>query len=172
MIYQKSEGIIINRRGVGDTDRFYTILTAEYGKIDVYARSVRSLRSRRAGSLDLFNQIRFEIVQKGSRRTLTHVELTNNYLSGKQHLGNINRLFQIGELVDALLPQEDPQLEVYQLLDQALIHLSRFDSPQYLLRFKKKLLQLLGYENLKLNDSQIDPYIESLINRSLHAKMW
>jgi len=169
--YSKYQGIIINRRAVGDADRFYTILTKDSGKISVFARSVRSLKSKRASSLDLFSLINFELVSKGDRRTLTHVELVDGFRRGKRKLSDISRLFQIGELIDVLVPEDDPHNEVYELLSKALTHLSSFETPEYLLRFKKKLLQHLGYENKALKDDQIDPYIESLISHSLHAKI-
>lgn len=167
MRYAKLEGIIINRRAVADADRFLTILTREEGKISVYARAVRSLKSKRSASLDLFSLIRFELVERGENKTLTHVELLDAYRDGKKKLGDISRLFAIGELVDALVPENDPHPEVYDLLSTALTHLSRFDSPEYLARFKKKLLFLLGYGDAP---TDIDSYIESLLSRQLRAK--
>ena len=170
MHYQKFEGIVINRRGVGDADRFLTIFTKESGKISVYARAVRSAKSKRAGQLDSFSQIRFEVAERRGRRTLMHVELVKSYRDSKQDLANIGRLFELGELVDALLPEEDPHVEVYELLSTALTHLSRFQTPEYVLRFKKKLLFLLGYGDRELSLSEIDTYIESLLSRPLRAK--
>lgn len=172
MKYRKYEGIIINRRLVGEADRFFTILTFEAGKLDVFARSVRSLKSKRSGTLDLFNKIKFELIEQHGRRTLTHVELLDNYQAGKKQLTDISRLFALGELVDALVPVEDPQENIYTLLDQALTHLPRFATPLYLLRFKKKLLHNLGFWNPALSDADVDRYIESLISRALRAKMF
>lgn len=169
MQYHKLEGIIINRLSVGDSDRFYTILTRDAGKIRVYARSVRSIKSKRASSLDLFSRITFEVIDRGGRRTLTHVELTDSYRSGKRELKDISRLFQMGELIDALVPEDDPQTSIYELLQTALTHLARFDTPDYVKRFKLRLLRELGFENPSLTDSQLDDYIESLISRSLRT---
>lgn len=170
MQYHKLEGIIINRLSVGDADRFYTILTKNAGKIRVFARSVRSVKSKRASSLDLFSCVKFELVDRGGRKTLTHVELVDSYRDGKKQLKDISRLFQMGELIDALVPEDDPHDSVYMLLHTALLHLARFDTPDYVRRFKIRLLRELGYENPALKDSQIDMYIESLISRNLRAE--
>lgn len=169
MRYQKNQGIIINRRAVGDADRFLTILTPSEGKLAVYARSVRSPRSRRTASLDLYNLIKFEVSEQRNRRTLTHVELVDSFRAGKRKLGDISRLFVLGELVDALVPENDPHPEVYELLLTALTHLPRFDTPAYLIRFKKKLLLLLGYWHTGILDQDLDRYIESLLDRHLRA---
>lgn len=171
MKYVRHDGIIINRHLVADADRFFTIMTYDEGKIEVYGKGVRKIQSKRSASLDLFSLIRFEYVEKGERRTLTHVELLDGYREGKKKLGDISRLFVIGELIDALVPENDPHPEVYNLLNTAIANLPRFASEKYLLRFKKRLIHLLGYGHDVVSDQNIDIYIESLISRSLHAKI-
>lgn len=166
MYPHKLEGIIINRRGVNEADRFLTILTKDEGKLSVYARSVRTLRSKRAGTLDLFNLIRFEVVGRGERKTLTSVELVDGYRLGKKKLPDISRLFTIAELIDSLIPEAAPHPEAYDLVATALTHLHRFETPDYLLRFKKKLLLLLGYGEASVD---IDSYIESILEHPLRV---
>lgn len=177
MQYQKLTGVIINRHIVKDADRFLTIFTAEAGKISVYAKGVRSIKSKRGSQIDLFSHIKFEVIEKGDRRTLTHVELLDGHHESKGSLNNIGRLFQIGELVDRLTAEDDPHEEVYELLVTALAHLHNFETPEYLLRFKKKLLLLLGYGLPDFGNSVIpsgvegsealDEYIDSLLTRPL-----
>ena len=170
MKYHKYTGVIINRRSLKETDRFLTIYTLEEGKISVYARGVRSVKSKRGSQIDLFSQIKFELFEKNDRRTLTSVELLDGHHISKTTLGNISRLFQIGELVDALTPEHDPHAEVYELLVTALANLSRFETPEYLYRFKKKLLELLGYGDRPLTEGEIDDYIGTLVARPLQTK--
>lgn len=169
MKYQKLTGVIINRHVIKDNDRFLTIYTLEEGKISVYARGVRSIKSKRGSQLDLFSHIKFELFEKNDRRTLTSVELLDGHHLSKTSLPNISRLFQIGELVDRLTAEHDPHKEVYDLLVTALANLSRFDTPEYLVRFKKKLLLLLGYGDYEQQD--LDTYIDSLLTRPLRAKI-
>ncbi len=171
MKYQKLNGIIINRHVVKDSDRFLTIYTLEEGKISVYARGVRSVKSKRGSQIDLFSHIKFELFEKNDRRTLTSVELLNGHHLSKTSLGNISRLFQIGELVDLLTPEHDSHAEVYELLVTALDNLSRFETPEYLYRFKKKLLDLLGYGDRPLTLEEIDTYIDTLVARPLKTKL-
>ena len=170
MHYTKLTGIIINRRSIGDADRFLTILTAEAGKLSLYAHGIRSLKSKRGASLDLFSEIKFEIRESAGRTSLVSVELIDSHAEAKQGLKDMSRLFQLGELVDALVPEADPQVEVYELLQTALAHLTRFDTPEYVFRFKRRLLQLLGYWDTELTVQSIDPYLESLLQRPLRTR--
>lgn len=168
MNYQKFSGIIINRYVVKDADRFLTIYTQEQGKISVYAKGVRSVKSKRGSQLDLFSHIKFEVFEKNDRLTLTSVELLDGHHLSKTSLSNISRLFQIGELIDKLTVEHDPHLEVYNLLVTALANLPRFETSEYLYRFKKKLLKLLGYGNFENQD--IDTFIDSLLTRPLRTR--
>lgn len=171
MKYQKFSGIIINRRAIKDNDRFLTIYTQELGKISVYAKGIRSMKSKRGNSLDLFSHIKFEVFEKNERRTLTSIELLNGHADSKGELKHISRLFQIGELVDRLTAEEEPGPDIYELLLTALTHLSRFDTPEYMARFKKKLLSHLGYGTRDLDNGALDDYIESLLDRPLRTKL-
>lgn len=167
MKYLKYHAIIINRRNIRDADRFLTLYTLESGKVDVYARSVRSLKSKRLASLDLFTHIACEIYEKNDRKTLTQVELLHTHRDSKTNLSNISRLFQIGELIDKLTPEGDPHPEVYNLLLTALTHLSRFETPEYMTRFKKRLLTELGFDP---DPADLDAYIESLLSSPLRTR--
>lgn len=167
MKFHKLNAIIINRRSVKDADRFLTLYTLEMGKIDVYAKSVRSLKSKRLASLDLFTHISCEVIERNRHLTLTHVDLLHTHQASKSSLHNISRLFQIGELVDKLTAEEDPHPEIYNLLLTALSYLHRFDTPEYLTRFKKKLLTELGFDPDPVN---LDDYIESLLARPLRTR--
>ena len=176
MHYLKYHGIIINRHIVKDSDRFLTIYTLEQGKISVYARGIRSVKSKRGSQLDLFSHIRFEVIEKNDRMTLTSVELLDSHHVSKTTLGNISRLFQIGELIDRLTVEHDRHTEVYHLLVLALANLSRFETPEYIFRFKKKLLEILGF-GLPVIQSEfegsniVDNYIDSLLTHPLRAKI-
>lgn len=167
MKYQKFHAIILNRRNFHDADRFLTLYTLEEGKIDVYARSVRNPKSKRAASLDLFSHIACETIENNGRITLTHVDLLHTHHASKTELHNIARLFQIGELVDKLTPEADPHPEVYHLLLTAFANLSRFETREYMTRFKKRLLQELGFDPDPLD---LDEYIDSLLTRPLRSR--
>lgn len=169
MKFHKTQGIIINKLAVRDADRFLTIYTLDYGKISCYARGIRSIKSSRVTKIDLFSKIKFELIQKKDNFTLTHVELLNSYRNNKKELHNISRLFQIGEVIDALTPENDPSVTLYHLLLTALDNLDKFSTPEYLKRFKMRVLQELGYGQRDGSYQQIDQYIESIIERPLRA---
>ncbi len=169
MHFLKSEGIIINRLTLRDADKLLTIFTPNQGKLVCYARGVHNIKSSRLTKLNLFSRIKFELVIKNDRKTLTHVELLTSYRHNKTNLRHIKRMFQIGELINELMPEDQPNSAVYDLLETALTYLNRFETPDYLYRFKLRLLQELGYGKAGLSLQTIDTYIESILERPLRA---
>ncbi len=169
MRYQKCQGIITGRLATRDSDLVITLVTKELGKLVCYARGVRQINSSRAAKLNLFSLVNCELVEKSGRYLLTHTELSHSYRQSKQHLKDIGRLFEIGELVNALLPENEPNPRVFELLKKALYNLHRFRAPAYLERFKLRLLIDLGY-GAKTSPFDIDSYIESIIEHKLRAK--
>ncbi len=169
MRFLRTEGIIINRLSLKDADRLLTIFTPDHGKIICYARGIRNIKSSRLPKLNIFSRIKFELVLKQDRKTLTQVELLDSYRRSKTNLDNIKRLFQIGEIVNELTPENQPNQPVYSLLKTALAHLNRFSTPEYLYRFKLRLLQLLGYGHAHLQPHNIDAYIESILEHPLRT---
>lgn len=165
----KSRGIIINRLKLKDADLFLTVFTPDRGKLTLYARSGRKITSTRATKLDLFTYISFGYIEKNHHLTLTSVDLVDSYRNSKDSLVNISRLFQIGELIDRLLPEDDPNEKVFTVLETALDNLHRFSSPEYLRRYKLRLLKDLGYGELTGSVEEIDRRIESIIEAPLKS---
>lgn len=170
MNFLKTQGIILNRMNYGDADLILTIFTRDNGKITCMARGSRKITSKRLGRLEPYSHISFELVQNGERNTLTHVELISDYSLNKKELFNISRIYQIGELLNSLLPENEPHVEVYDLTLKALDNLLKFETPEYLRRFKRSLLQKLGYGLLDKSEETLDRYIESLLEKPLKVK--
>jgi len=54
-----SKGIVLAKRNFSETDRIIVLYTKNLGKISLIAKGVRKLKSRKRGSLEVFNLISF-----------------------------------------------------------------------------------------------------------------
>ena len=163
----KSTGVIINRISLREADRLLTILTPNIGKIVCYARGARNIKSTRITKLNIFYRIKFELIEKNNRKILTHVDVISSYRNNKQNLKDIKRMFEIGELINELVPENQINKEIYDLLVTALENLHKSTTDKYIYRFKLKMLKILGYGNKKFTPQNLDSYIESLIEKPL-----
>jgi DNA repair protein RecO (recombination protein O) len=169
------EGIVIKRQNFGEADRLVTLFSPEIGKFVLKAKGIRKITSRRAGSLELFNQVKGHAVAgRGQIDVLTEVSVINSFSSWKQYLGRVNIAYQLCEVVDKLLPENQPHPRIYFLLLHSLSHINQLKSDwqDELNTWLIEILVELGYwpENKKFS-GDINKFIESLILRPLNSPL-
>lgn len=177
----KVRAVVLKRRNAGEADRIITIFTKEYGKMRVIAKGIRKITSRRAAHLEVFREA-FLTVHKG--KTLDIVtEVTSRPLFHESYtVQKVSFAYYLCELVDRLLPEHLPtgrqsqeHADVFTLLVDAFHSLDLGEEASVWQRevfgFALELLWLLGYlpRARKLSDENIQPYIESIIEKKLRT---
>lgn len=115
------EGVIIKRLNIGEADRLITLFTKSHGKVTVIARGVRKLSSKRAGTLELFNLIKAQIVKgRGELDTLAEIQAISTFKPWRKHLGRVTLAYQMCEAVDKLTADHQPHSQVFSILVTAL----------------------------------------------------
>ncbi len=148
MLQSKSTGFVIKVKNFGEADRIYTLLTKEKGKLSVLAKGVRKIKSKRSGSLDLLNQVKFSYDSKYAIPVLTEVSLVSSFEKIKKDLNKIKSAYIVLELIDKFLQEEDANDVAYNLLNGALKTLcdvSEENSELMLCYFELKLMDCLGF---------------------------
>ncbi len=158
------EAIILKRNNFGEADRMLSILTKNYGKISVVARGVRKITSRRAGNVELLNIVKVGLF-RGKGYTLTEAASIETFPRIKSNLSVSTAAFHILEIVNKLLPENDPNPAAYDLVRETLLIFE--DNPrQIIIRgFEIKLLKLTGFwsmSKIKINEENIISIIKKL----------
>jgi DNA repair protein RecO (recombination protein O) len=163
--------IVIGRKNLGEADRMITVFTRQFGKLRILARGVRKISSKRAPHIEIFARF-VATVHRGKMDTLTEVSPIASFESVRSDLSRISAAYYLCELVDGLLPAEQPHEDVFFLLVKAFTALGsvatgRIDTLRA--RFAAALLTTLGYmaAGKKFNDNDIDGYVEQLLERKL-----
>lgn len=168
MRYIKDKAFVLRRVNFGDSDRFLTLFTHANGKIEVVAKGVRKLTSRRAPSIELLNLIEFQAVKTSSSLILTEVKLISSFEHLKKELTNIKKVFLMCELLEAVLPLAVRHTEVFDLIERAAgqVHANE----KNMAYFQAKLLSELGFwdstKSFK-NDEHVQAFVEQIIERKL-----
>lgn len=121
----------INLRGIpfGESDRLLTILTREYGLIRAIAPGARKPRSALGGRSELFviNQL---LIAKGrSLDKITQAETVKSYRGLGKNLGILAASQYLAELVLGQALSDQPQEELFLLLDEHLNRLEHLPHP-------------------------------------------
>src|SRR5512144_2090290 len=93
-------GIVLKRHDLGEADKIVTLFTRDQGKITVKAKGLRKVTSRRAGSLELFHQVKALIIPgKSTFDIIADVELIQSSFSWRKFLGRITIAYQLVEVI-------------------------------------------------------------------------
>lgn len=140
-----TEGIIVKRSNFGEADRILTIVTPFKGKIKVLAKGVRRITSRRGGNVEMLNKVKIQVFHGRGLDLLTEAESFLTFPKIKNDLLLSSYGSHLAELSDRLLPEEQPNPQVYNLLVTALELLEKNPRQIFIRAFEVKLLSVLGF---------------------------
>lgn len=172
MRYLNDIGFVVKRVNLGEADRFVTLFTKNNGKIEVLAKGVRKINSRRSSHIELLNLINFNSVKTSRNYILTEVDLVSSFESRKQTLDQCDTLFLLCELINALCPHEQVNREVYALLGR-FIQKGDFSSAA-ILCWQTNILIELGYWNGEKKfktEKESRQFIEQLLERKIRSRL-
>ncbi len=143
---KQATGIVIKVVNYRDYDRIISILSEQNEIISILARGVRSIKSKRAGSLQLFTKITADIVKtSNSLYTLRTVKIVDYYHDLKNEFENFTYYNYFLEMIFKVHFNSEDQYGFYDLL-QKMIELHRKGNKIEGLRFlfDVQLLKYLG----------------------------
>lgn len=142
----RTEAIVLRRSDFGEADRLLTLYSREYGKIRAIAKGARKPQSRKTGHVELFMRTRFLIAKGRNLDIVTQAEMVEGYNRLRDDLVRTTYASYAVELLDRFTPDEDRNLQVYELLSNMLRWLATSDNLLLAARYYElHLLSLLGY---------------------------
>ncbi len=142
----RTEAIVLSRFDMGETDRVFTLLTRDRGKIRAIAKGARRPTSKLAPSLDYFNRCRVMLSRGRDLDVITSVEVIERREGFGERVTAFSHACHLAEVTGRLVPEGQDVPEVYQLLSAALTELEQPVEPWVLARwFEMALLAVTGY---------------------------
>jgi len=92
--------VVLKSINYKDSDKIYTLLTKDLGKISAIARGVRKISSRRAGNLDKLNLVKVALSEGlGGMRQIDEVSGLNSFRGLKNNYGLSTKCSYVIELL-------------------------------------------------------------------------
>ncbi|NEP57831.1 MAG: DNA repair protein RecO [Symploca sp. SIO2G7] len=120
----KATGINLKSMPLGEADRLVTILTREYGLIRAVAPGARKQKSKLGGRIGLFVVNQLLLAKGRSLDKITQAEALESYPGLSKDLGKLAASQYLAELVLYHALSEQPQEELFELLNE---HLRRLE---------------------------------------------
>ncbi|MFH2104685.1 MAG: DNA repair protein RecO [Parcubacteria group bacterium] len=147
----RTKGIVIKYSDLRETDRIFTVFTANMGKVRAVAKGVRKTLSKLGGHLDLFNVVQIELAVGRNLDTIIGVQNVTHFPNIRNNLDKTSQVYYLTELIDQLVPDEYKDTRIFDLLVSTLkimdsdICPGEVETSLMAQAFKMKLLQLLGF---------------------------
>jgi DNA repair protein RecO (recombination protein O) len=120
----KATGIVLKGSSLKENDRLVTVLTPEYGLIRAVALGAKKYKSQLRGRTELFVINEFLVIRGRSLDKIIQADTIYTYPGLSRDLGKLATAQYLAELSIALAVAEQPQPELYELLNE---HLRRLE---------------------------------------------
>ena len=171
----KTEGIILKKTDLSDTDRLLTVYTKKFGKILVRARGVGKKESKLKSLIEPFNVYEFLLARSKNIDVLANSSLIKEFIFLRSNLENLALAIYFAELVDKLVvaPEEDENLWLLITRATEVLNERRTDLRKIKTAFEQKLLEFLGHPTFAMQGKstplQKTHYFESLAGEEIKS---
>lgn len=147
MSIQKTLGIVVRRRDLGEADRLLTLLTARFGKVKAVAKGSRRTKSRFGGNLEPLAVAEFMLWRREGRdlAIVSGAELVEHFPCLSADLRAFASAQCAAEMLDRSLGEDEPHPRLFSSLVGFLRSLSGDTASAGLLNFTLSTLVELGY---------------------------
>ncbi len=146
MAQYQAEAILLAVRDWGDSDKLVTLFSHEYGKISAVAYGARRPKNRMSGTLQLFSHVELSLSQGNKLDTIRQCDVKTSFRNLRENLIQMAYGVFILELVDELLPDRQPEPEIFDLLLTVLTVMQRRNPRLVALAAAWQLLMLAGFQ--------------------------
>ncbi len=140
-------GLVIRRVDLSETDRLITLFTAENGKMTVYAKGSRALKSRYLAATEMFCYGNFILYQRGERYWVKEVVLTESFFALRNDLGRMALAAYLCDVADDVVEVNAPEPELLRLVLNSLYAITQGNYALALIKavFEMRAAALLGF---------------------------
>lgn len=155
------QGITLRYWPVGEWDRVYRLLTAEYGMIDARLQGAVKITSKSAGHLEPFSQVKLLLARRRGPYRIAGVQLIQRFFSNNL-LTNFY-LAKLAAVTEQLLGGEQAQMAAFPLLNKAFQNLLVADPTQQPLELAKILTDLAAVAGYAIPQSKLNEVGNNLL---------
>jgi DNA repair protein RecO (recombination protein O) len=152
----KTEGIVLKSFDFRETSRIATFFTRDYGKVKGVLKGIRKDPRKFGSSVDRFslNDIVYYQYRHSDIHLVSQCDMKSYYSGLRQDLKRMTAASYASELVDTVMPVEQQNAEIYQLMQDFLDDLQiTKDISKLVHMFQIKILTLSGFK----------PHLESCV---------
>lgn len=165
-----SEAIVLARRNHSEADRLLVLFTKDHGKLNLLAKGVRKLTSRKRGHIEVFSHVKFSVSLGHTWNLMTEVEALNSFDRVRRDLKKVAVGYYLMDVINKLTHGEEKNEELFLLALKSLSELESSDKLKSLRKnFVYEALTLLGFWPNGVTMPDPDKALEEIIERKVNS---
>ena len=149
MAYEQTDALVLRIVEFSESSCIVSLLTRDFGKINVLAKGARRLKNPFDNSIDLLSICRATFVAKNrdALDILTEAKLLRRFRAANRDLNRLYSGYYVAELLNALTDEHDPEHKLFSLACATIEQVDggSDDLLRSLLAFELRTLNLLGH---------------------------
>ena len=160
-VHYRTQGFILKQDNLKEADQLFTIYTKDFGKLKILGRAIRKIKAKLRGNTQLFSFLELEFIQGKSYKTLTDAIVIDKFSEIHKDLEKLKIVHQISEVLDDLIKGQEPDEEIWCLLNETFNRLNDCKLKIIYYYFLWNLVSVLGYhpqlDNCALCGKKLEP---------------
>ncbi len=142
-----SDALVIREMPYGESDKLLTLLTAEYGRVNVMAKGAKSLRSKLMTASQLFTWGNYEIYTKGDYHWLREAALIEPFFGLRADLDRISLATYLCDVTYEATGENAPADDILPIVLNTFYALANSLAPAALIKgaFELRIAAMSGY---------------------------
>ena len=152
----RTQGIFLKKQERGEADQLFTVITSDFGKIDVLGKAIRKITSKLRSGADIFYFAEIEFIQGKHHKTLTDALAIDKFDNIRKNHQRLEATQKIADVLDSFITKEEKDEKTWQLLLESFRSIENLEIENYLkiencklkiiyYYFLWNLLSILGY---------------------------
>ncbi|KKR61514.1 MAG: repair protein RecO protein [Candidatus Woesebacteria bacterium GW2011_GWA1_40_43] len=137
------EGIVLTRRSYAEADRILSVYSKDHGRLSLIAKGVRRPISKKRGHIEVFNQIKFQVVRGRGLDLMTEAEIIDNFSEIRKSLKKVVLAYYFMEVIGRTTHEGERHPELY-------VNILKYLRMLKTARELKKLRKQFVYESLNI----------------------
>lgn len=142
----KTEAIILKHLPLGEADYIITLYTPQLGKLSAVVKGARKVKSKVGGHLEPLMHTSFLLVRGRNLHSVSQAQTIEPFRAIREDLNKLSLATYMAALVDAVTPDEQPNYQLFRLLETCLGYLAKGAPNSLTTFFQLDLLDKIGFK--------------------------
>jgi DNA repair protein RecO (recombination protein O) len=119
-IQYSARGFVFGREDKAETDRIFSVFTEEFGRLKIFAKAIRKIKSKLKSGIDIFSVSEIEFIQGKLQKTLTDAVFIKKFSNITSSPRRFKIADKIAKTLDDFIKEQEKDSKLFNFLIDSL----------------------------------------------------